>query len=1746
MNKRCLLFSIVSCTIFLTVCLAQAAHPGLVIKGKVIDQNGMQAIQGAFVEIENASGGSGYSRIYTNEKGEFLFEDLPNGVSFNLYVEKEDYTSYRRLYWYVDKNKEMESIVVKISKEAIFKCRITTSDKTTQLKRARVSMKPMRWRSDPHAVYEFERETGDDGVVQIDRIPAGSYELTIEKSGYISEKLTNIAFVSGKKREMAVALYRPASISGRVLLVDKKTTLAGIPVISRGPSAGTSTSNFKGLYVLRDLKPGTYSFTANRSGFLPYAYTGEVHVKEGEDIQEIDHYLAAEEEKVKIAIYQEVYPIKKEVKFTVRAFRSEDFELEFYRIPIDWYLKNTHAFKNLLVRNSSLESFDRVYSVKYGFKRYRPYRWFTKEVKADRQFSSGIYLIRALTAHAEDRNFIFVSNIGVIAKRGKGSLLAYAVNFETNQPEKGVDLFIMKGSPPKKDAQKSLFQRILGLFRNDQIILKGKTDADGVFKSDQNIPHSDLLVVGLKPDQGMGISESYLSPVARTRGAKNYVYTDRPVYRPGHRVFFKGILRMDDGSSLIIRNNYEARIQIKDPRGNGVKTLQETTDGMGTVNGSFDLASDSLLGRYTIWVSDGGHHSQVAYFFVQAYRKPDFKVEVKTQKMAYVTDETIKCRIQAAYFFGSPLSTVSVSYRAYQKMTHKPYYRYWWEGEYYRREGYQSLIKAGKAKTDAQGFVGIDILPQPKSYDRMITIEAEVTAPSGRKVSGRKSVIYNQSLYQIEVTGPGFIHKLDKPLTFRVSIKDINGDPVKTRFSAALEQEIWNPVRNRYEKPMSPLYEEAFETDEGGSALIEIPLSELQQGYTRFIISAVDPKENRAVKSASLWLYDSLQGDFNYNYAGLEIWLDKENYKVGDSAKLLINTPVEKGVVLFTMEGQDVLKHEVIPMPNRTRILEIPVKKTFSPNVHLSVMQHDGNRLYHKKVSLNVAVEGREMSIETRFDKTEYRPGDRAVLSIRASDHEGRPVQGDFSVGVVDEAIYYIRPDHTAPIHTYFYAKRSSWISTTYSFPIRYLGGAVKDAGTRIIRKDFKDTAFWLPNLSTNAEGKGSAEIRIPDNLTTWVATIRGHSADNIFGEKKEKCLVTKPLVTSLKLPRFFIRGDRTEIRVVNYNRTVNPLDEVKNDLRVESPLSLLDSPILMTQIPGQGTGQLAWRVEAGKGPEKSKVTIRTEAGTLFDGEQQTVSIHSKGLPRVYDFSGRTLNNQAQIDIPLPAGHALDRTTIALDFTPHPALAGLTALDYLTHFPYGCVEQTLNSFIPMVSYYKALERIGFRYEDMQKVKRRIEKGLDKLAGFQRADGAFGWWRGSEADLYMTSLVLGGVSKVRDVYPKKAEKIISGAVKYLKRQIGKARVMDVLAFGLNALSEAGYHQKVLARTLRSNIHNMDALLLSLTVPVLAYHGMMDDAGKASLRLLEQVEKTTDGSFFPVPQTYMNNTTIETTAFALMALLKVYPEHPEIDRIMKWLVTQKTGKYWVSTKTTGVVISALSEYLRVKQGAIPFVDQNIHISLNDQEAIEFNLKKADYLKGKGWSLSLPASSLIYGTNTLSIQGEQDIYYAMRVESFRESDRIEPASQNCGMPLSKKAFAVTRIHDSRGNPRLLSRPLEEKERLRVGEEIKIELSFTPDKDYEYVVLEDGLPSGFEVVDFEKGAGMTWWEPSSHKERRDENVLFFFDRLIKGREVTIGYLLRSELKGAFHLPPARLFGMYRPSINTHSSSGRLLVGDF
>jgi hypothetical protein len=278
--------------------------------------------------------------------------------------------------------------------------------------------------------------------------------------------------------------------------------------------------------------------------------------------------------------------------------------------------------------------------------------------------------------------------------------------------------------------------------------------------------------------------------------------------------------------------------------------------------------------------------------------------------------------------------------------------------------------------------------------------------------------------------------------------------------------------------------------------------------------------------------------------------------------------------------------------------------------------------------------------------------------------------------------------------------------------------------------------------------------------------------------------------------------------------------------------------------------------------------------------------------------------------------------------------------------------------------------------------------------------------------------------------------------------------------------------------------------------------------------------------------------------MMALLRIVPDRPESGNLLKWLISRKTGDHWISTKTTGIVLSALSSYLMARKEEIPKEPVPVDVSLNGEVITSRRIALFDAVKEGGWTLALPATKLRQGDNRVHITTRGEVFYSMGVKTLLRKESIEPASRHCDIRVLKNLYAVTRVQDLRGRPRILSRPLEPGEPLKVGDEIRVQVRFVPDRTYRYFILEDGLPAGFECVDFDKGTGSDWRTDYTHKEHRDQKTVFFFDRLMKGREVTVDYILRSEAGGEVFLPPARLYGMYRPLVQSHSQSGRMVVG--
>jgi len=109
-----------------------------------------------------------------------------------------------------------------------------------------------------------------------------------------------------------------------------------------------------------------------------------------------------------------------------------------------------------------------------------------------------------------------------------------------------------------------------------------------------------------------------------------------------------------------------------------------------------------------------------------------------------------------------------------------------------------------------------------------------------------------------------------------------------------------------------------------------------------------------------------------------------------------------------------------------------------------------------------------------------------------------------------------------------------------------------------------------------------------------------------------------------------------------------------------------------------------------------------------------------------------------------------------------------------------------------------------------------------------------------------------------------------------------------------------------------------------------------------------------------------------------------------------------------------------------------------------------------------------------------------------------------------------------------------------LKVGDELLVKIRFTARDNFEYLVLEDYLPSGFEVV---TNNAYNDYQPYAHQERWDNRMVFFFTKVRKGEMYEVAYILRAELPGRFTVKPARMECMYEPSIQGWSSPAQFTV---
>lgn len=144
--------------------------------------------------------------------------------------------------------------------------------------------------------------------------------------------------------------------------------------------------------------------------------------------------------------------------------------------------------------------------------------------------------------------------------------------------------------------------------------------------------------------------------------------------------------------------------------------------------------------------------------------------------------------------------------------------------------------------------------------------------------------------------------------------------------------------------------------------------------------------------------------------------------------------PADKAHLLVTTEMSSVIDARRVDAEGRAVMIDLPIKDNFVPNIFLSVAYvKDGEMFSHSK-SVTVPARNKFLNIEVIPDKKQYKPRDPASYTIIARNADGSPAAGaEVSLGVVDEAIYSIRPDSSGDIRRAFYGARYNRVETHFS-----------------------------------------------------------------------------------------------------------------------------------------------------------------------------------------------------------------------------------------------------------------------------------------------------------------------------------------------------------------------------------------------------------------------------------------------------------------------------------------------------------------------------------------------------------------------------------------------------------------------------------------------------------------------------------------------------------------------------------------
>jgi uncharacterized protein YfaS (alpha-2-macroglobulin family)/TolA-binding protein len=653
----------------------------------------------------------------------------------------------------------------------------------------------------------------------------------------------------------------------------------------------------------------------------------------------------------------------------------------------------------------------------------------------------------------EATSVVFITDIGLVTKSTKNEVFVWAENLLTQQPVAGAQVLISDGEElvargvtneegvyrfarPAQEAgdETKPGTEVPSGVANDAARTKNQKDKKPKTATAKKVaakknekkpvppavqvlpdasghfPEDNLRILAMK-DAHFAATEGNLASVIQVASLAptGFLYTDRPLYRPGQTVQLKGIVRQVKSGAYTFAPGAEYSLIVSTPSGATLYSQDVELNEWGTFSDTLRLPEDAQPGNYQIALSrpdeaDGKIQQPLeaaGVFQVAVYQLDKIRLTIEVPKNVYLRGEEVKGKVAAKYYYGEALRNRKIRFGSNDSL-----------GKEYT--------------TDDKGEFEFSLATRAFDEDQGVRLWARlddegVTAQTGIFVATVGVNAGLDTLRQIYLSNESF------------DVNVVTNDLANKPFSGA-----WKLRALKIEKSDNNQTGERevlarnFKTTDG-KATIALKLADAGDYILR--IEGQDASGNPVSSEMALQIVGE-DDDVR-----LRLLPETDTLKSGESAAVKVLWRGHKAsernsgdtsprLALVTYEADHIYGHQLVSLSRGENTIRVPVSTPLAPAFRLSVTLLDGDRMHQAykwfaverdlKVEVLALRDGKPLAKDAMF-----RPGDKVRLQVTTRDQNGAPVAAELSLAAIDEALWN-RSGGQLPIASLWGARRAT------------------------------------------------------------------------------------------------------------------------------------------------------------------------------------------------------------------------------------------------------------------------------------------------------------------------------------------------------------------------------------------------------------------------------------------------------------------------------------------------------------------------------------------------------------------------------------------------------------------------------------------------------------------------------------------------------------------------------------------------